>query len=246
MRDFNHLSSMTLVWALLAGCGGTTTSGPPAVAETCVAHGSACTAGQACCDSQDRCVAGQCSPPHRITGACASDADCENGKCLLLKGVAVGMCSEPCIQSSVCGADAANAAASCYTVPGGGASCALGCTASADCHAIGADWSCNNWVTVEGYVKPMCLPWKSLTVGAPCREAGQCASGVCSGAWCTEACTRDTDCGSGNWCVYSKAGSYICFPGCAKDSDCVLYGSGAACHSGASTATGGSVNVCAF
>lgn len=77
-------------------------------------------------------------------------------------------------------------------------------------------------------------------VGDPCTVDAECASGSCS-AWCQATCGAGNSLcsstssrlnnsqGEVNWCVYSNANSYSCFPGCVFDSDCAVYGAGHTC-----------------
>jgi hypothetical protein len=36
--------------------------------------------------------------------------------------------------------------------------------------------------------------------------------------------------GAPNWCVFTQANTYLCFPGCDRDADCTVYGAGYTCQ----------------
>jgi hypothetical protein len=77
----------------------------------------------------------------------------------------------------------------------------------------------------------------------PCYSSADCPSGICTGTpgWCSEICSTDGDCPAGS-CLQNKAQLNICFPSCASDADCAVYGG--TCQVG-TTVDGVPTSVCA-
>lgn len=156
-------------------------------------------------------------------------------------GGAGGMCLAPgatcnastdCCQTSsttptgaVCIVDDGVCHAKCTT----GAQCVSGCCAAVmgETYGVCAD-AATYCPTLKG-------------VGDPCAANAECASGSCNG-WCQASCgAGNSSCsstpsrpansqGEPNWCVFTQANTYSCFPGCVVDADCTVYGTGYTCQ----------------
>jgi hypothetical protein len=94
-------------------------------------------------------------------------------------------------------------------------------------------------------------------VGSSCSTNATCASGDCTGLWCTSSCSStNAVCAGGygtgglaneygqyNWCLLNNGGSDTCFPGCSSNTDCAPF-SGTTCQA-VTDVTGYSTHVCA-
>jgi hypothetical protein len=107
---------------------------------------------------------------------------------------------------------------------------------------FGACGPCDEDVAPEGSTASGTDPGASgRPLFAPCETAGECATTICAGGYCTGPCYKPSD------CPYPKAEcipneSATCAPACASDADCAGFG-GTSCK-GARAIDGWLVKTC--
>ena len=167
-----------------------------------------------------------------------------------------GMCIEPggtCTVSSGCcqtssgtpmGAVCITDDNVCHAKCASGTQCVSGCCASVTGQSYGV---CADAATY-------CPALKG--VGDPCAADSECASGSCND-WCQATCASgNSTCssttsrllnsrGEPNWCVFTQASTYSCFPGCVTNADCTVYGTGYTCQT-VTDVDGLTDNVCSL
>jgi hypothetical protein len=188
----------------------------------------------------------------KIGDPCAQTADCTRGTC---NGQ---WCTQACTSNSACGDNSFGQPNYCV-VSGGGQACAPGCAADPDCAPYGGT-SCTR---IPGGVALVCTRSSATDgsvgpggIGDPCATDADCTVGTCLGGpypagqtgWCSRACgsAMDTSCGSNtvgraNLCILNGADAFICFPGCATNTDCTPF-SGVTCQV---TTAGAKTFICA-
>ena len=162
-------------------------------------------------------VEGRCQDVDPIgaeLGATCDDAfDCAHGNGCVPDLAGVLRCAAPCVAADECGggkyciprvalpeigAAAAVVHGACLRVPAGVGSGGP-CTADRDC--LGEE-TCRAQALPNGDVTRYCARGDGFfTVGQPCNDAGECASGLCVGGVCGGLCDDDADCGSRLFCV---------------------------------------------
>ncbi len=170
---------------------------------------------------------------------CTNDSDCVSGSCT------GAWCTMTCTSDATCGTSASGMPGRCLTNGAGQDVCFPGCTTSGDCGSYRAA-TCQTGPDVAGASTSVCAALIALL--DPCTVGSDCASGDCTGTWCTTTCTSDAMCGKNSAgvagrCVGNTSDQFSCFPGCTTASDCASY-TGTVCHVGTDVA-GGTVTGCA-
>ena len=181
---------------------------------------------------------------------CSGGSGCPTGlACQHSSLGASGVCVQGCVDDTSCapghrcidGSDVGFAPA-----------CLEQCTTSNDC---GGGLGCFDL----GAGLLVCVPfdWSSTPstkgLGDTCASDAECSSGNCAG-WCTEACgpgnslcwgdyDGHNEFGEWNWCMWTNASGYLCFPGCSGGGGVCGNYSGTYCQSG-SDADGTATSVC--
>lgn len=213
-------------------------AGASCVDGSCCDSASIC--GTSCCNNGETCSAGQCKPPdtRKPFGAkCVQDDECLTNVCN-----GGSYCSEACTRSSTCAAESANPIYWCVN-NGNVNFCERSCNSTSDCAVLGAEWSCNNHVDIEGLVHGFCGVYTDYDEGWECKDNAQCTSRSCNGYWCSGPCANDDACGNYAWCLLTSNQSYRCFPFCANDTDCAIFGPGLTCKD-TTTRDGTAAKVC--
>jgi len=148
-------------------------------------------------------------------------------------------CTASCKTSADCGISSSGVANVCEGAIAGNAQalCRPGCSETSTCRAFDPKAWCVPQNSADGKTVATCVTPDPLPDGGtPTGKDGDscvldtdCASGFCNGAWCTEVCASDLDCGqngagTANACVPSKDGLSLCFPGCSESSACKALG----------------------
>ena len=161
-----------------------------------------------------------------------------------------------CAHDSECRAPASCTDTSSFD-PGGGKRCLLPCRSSEDCLAPSEGLVCRPldlaaasvcWPASE--LPPRAPPGKGPS-GAACLTSGECRSGLCHEARCTDVCARDEDCvGLGTVCrvaltPLASTLTWTCSPAAADSSSGGPCAGDDDCRSGACTVMLGSERLCA-
>jgi hypothetical protein len=214
------LLSAIVVGIASAGCG----------TSTCKTAGEPCGSSVTCCGTLVcPTTGGTCEEPMVECAAdnsiCVSDSTCCSKTCNGADCVAAGSCTntvgKSCSSSVPCCA-------------GTGLTCTNGrCEASAcsaDTKPCADAANCCAGLTCYRYNPPgTCHPAVALSLGDPCRNSSECASGNCQG-WCTSVCATTSACTSATECAPVQGGTYACFPFCQSNKDCTVYGPGVTCQ----------------
>lgn len=200
------------------------------------------------------------------TASCTSDTDCEgdrvcdDGACVSQGsgGNGGGDGGNACVETgAVCHAPAdccgtASGQSTCvnYGVSTG-TRCGDRCTAGSQC----TSGCCAALEEGGGVCAAASYCPKLAAVGDQCTADDQCESGLCTGIACSSPCSASNNLCEGrpgqltnssggyNWCLQSRGGRYLCYPGCYSDSDCYQYGSGVTCNR-ATDVSGDSRYIC--
>lgn len=168
-----------------------------------------------------------------VGSACATDADCGSGRCMLAEDImgtpfADGYCTGSCVEDSDCGAMG-------RCVPGflGAIGiCGLRCESDADCERDG--YRCRISGNIGGCA-PGPIPLPDNVVGNACESDADCGGGPNSCAsslysveapagYCSQACSLDADCGEGGVCINGISVAALptgtCYRSCVDQEDC--------------------------
>ena len=186
------------------------TIGPLEAGESCAEDRFACGEGLFCINYGTR--AAQCA------AACDSDRDCTEGSYCFITPDGQGLCIREGDREAgaFCGDDPNSCAGVCsggYDAYDPGAVCYDSCTRASDC---AAGQYCGD---ADEAGSRYCLPDGELGQGESCAlDAFACQREFpCVGyggteAFCSAPCTSESECGAGNWCVYTSLESGYCVP----------------------------------
>jgi len=222
-----------------SACGGGVACGPGGVCDPLVGGGlclAECAGAESCREGY-QCWRGGCRPACALDVDCGGDARCTDGRCAGPECVAPedcgpgrtcagGVCIEPELDAGMpdgggmtpdgapCASDAACASGICLPPERGGI-CTRACTDATSCFDAVTFVSACAPVIRGGSQATLCVPFDpdGLPGSAPCGSDTQCASGVCAGGLCSEACDDAADCTFGEQCVSLSWTSGV-FMGC--------------------------------
>lgn len=190
-------------------------------------------------------VSGSCQPLQavgtlgdRVAGrACAADADCKGGQCATVTPLGSkfpgNYCTGRCHEDAECGEGGRCIAAAGSAEAG---SCYASCATDADCDRRG--YRCTS-MAGAGTCFPAPDPLPDNTAGKACEDDAACGGGeaTCAkeipfgtlsayelvpapGGYCTQRCSRDSECGAGAQCISSGPRGGMCLGNCREMSDC--------------------------
>lgn len=188
-------------------------------------------------------VLGSCQPAPKTDrlgngaagAACASDADCNGGRCAATSPLGApfpgNYCTGSCFADADCGAGGG-----CLLLSGGSSAgqCFEGCASDADCARAGYRCRELNGGFSACYPGLVALPdgtaGRACGADTDCGMAGSCATVLPFGSssaneptpapdgYCTQAC--DSDCGAGGACVSQGKQGGVCVSTCESMTDC--------------------------
>jgi len=171
------------------------------------------------------CVHGVCSP------LCAQDTDCEAGQRCIGRGGA-GRCSVACDADTPCSPGllcVVNRPDEGFCVSPGIGRVGDSCGSREDCES----WFCSSGQCLSScdeapcpdghrclplHTQSICTPAGPAERETPCQTGGECASGICRGGRCSEACP-DNECDDDRVCVRWTTVN-LCERRCARSADC--------------------------
>jgi hypothetical protein len=163
------------------------------------------------------------APPGSIGDPCGSNNACNQGTC-----ITAGWCTIACTNSASCGVNTAGLPNYCAENANNQNTCFPGCLTDSDCDLF-------NGATCQPLTATTSICSTSSSggfIGDPCSTDADCVEGSCESGilWCTQSCVTDADCdgpdsaGNPTYCVINGNNNSICFPGCATNADCAVYG----------------------
>lgn len=192
----------------------------------------ACASDDACRDGYD-CWRGACRPACTRDadcggeGATCADGRCEGAECADASDCAPGQrCSGfRCVAAppdgglmlppgAPCAGDGECESGVCLPPALGGA-CSVECASADACFVFATEYGCS--VRVDDPSRSVCVPFPEggRPVGAACTSDDQCGARICQEGQCTEVCSDDSYCLTGQVCTtLPRAGTSATFSGC--------------------------------